>query len=170
MNLLEEVSNFRKAILDLENRIQTELSSLEVTKESLEYMCNMLVQLNLVKRDIGMVYDGVSAHVGHAMGESVVLFGDYGSSVEKKIAYNRTGWQHKDLCRAVAQKISEMSIDMDTGERVLSIEDMVVKILDFVQPSYWRTSALSKVGINADNYCEVGDLKTSVIVRKGDAQ
>jgi hypothetical protein len=39
-------------------------------------------------------------------------------------------------------------------------------MLDFVQPSYWRVKELAKFGINADNYCEVGDYKTNIIVRK----
>jgi hypothetical protein len=36
-----------------------------------------------------------------------------------------------------------------------------------VQPSYWRIKELSAIGINADNYCEVDEPKTSIIVRKG---
>ena len=41
-----------------------------------------------------------------------------------------------------------------------------MKLLDYLQPSYWRIKELSKLGINADQYCEVGELKTSIIVRK----
>jgi hypothetical protein len=55
---------------------------------------------------------------------------------------------------------------MSTGEVVLSTEDLLKKVLDYIQPSYWRVKELSKIGINADNYCEVGDYKTSIIVRK----
>ncbi len=66
MTLIEEVSNFRKLIFDLENKIQTEFALLEVNQENLEAMCNLLVQMNLVKRDIGFVYDGVSKTVAHA--------------------------------------------------------------------------------------------------------
>jgi hypothetical protein len=170
MTLIEEVSNFRKLIFELENKIQAEFALLDSNQENLEMMCNLLVQMNLVKRDVGFVYDGVSKTVAHAMGEKNLLNASYGATVEKKMSYDRKGWQHKDLGRAVAQKISEMSVDMDTGEIVLSPEDMVVKLLDYMQPSYWRTTELSKVGINADNYCETGDLKTSIIVRKGNAE
>lgn len=170
MNLSEEIAKFRQLILDLEQQIQHEFAHLQKTPEGLEQMCNALVQLNLVKRDMGFVYDSIALTVGQSMGDTNVMNADNGASVEKKMSYDRRGWQHKDLGRAVAGKISEMSIDMDTGERVMSVEEMVAKLLDYVQPSYWRTGELSKIGINADNYCEVGDLKTSIIVRKGNAE
>jgi hypothetical protein len=60
----------------------------------------------------------------------------------------------------------ESSVDLDTGEVLLSPQEIAVKMLDFVQPSYWRVKELAKFGINADNYCEVGDYKTNIIVRK----
>jgi hypothetical protein len=42
-----------------------------------------------------------------------------------------------------------------------------LKLLDYLQPSYWRVGELSKIGLNADNYCETGEPKVSLIVRKG---
>ena len=55
---------------------------------------------------------------------------------------------------------------MDTGEVLYSQQEIVAKLLDFVQPSYWRVKELQKIGIDADLYCEVGETKTSIIVRK----
>lgn len=167
MTIATEVSNLRQVILDLEQKLEDAYSSEE---KDIAEMCDVLVTLNLVKRDLGSVYDSFARKVGIVMGESNMLNASDGATIEKKMSYDRRGWQHKDLGRAVAQKISEMSVDMDTGERVLTAEEMVVKLLDYVQPSYWRTTELSKVGINADNYCEIGDLKTSIIVRKGNAE
>jgi hypothetical protein len=167
MTIATEVSNLRQVILDLEQKLEDAYSSEE---KNIEEMCDVLVTLNLVKRDLGSVYDSFSRKVGIAMGELNMHNASDGATIEKKMSYDRRGWQHKDLGRAVAQKISEMSVDMDTGERVLTAEEMVVKLLDYVQPSYWRTTELSKVGINADNYCEIGDLKTSIIVRKGNTE
>jgi hypothetical protein len=43
-------------------------------------------------------------------------------------------------------------------------------MLNYCAPSYWKIKELQKLGINADNYCEVGQLKTSIIVRKGENQ
>jgi hypothetical protein len=55
---------------------------------------------------------------------------------------------------------------MDKGEVIMKSIEIAMKRLDYVLPSYWRIKELSKLGINADQYCEVGELKTSIIVRK----
>jgi hypothetical protein len=67
----------------------------------------------------------------------------------------------------VARRLVFESIDMETGEIMVSPEQLILKVLDFVQPSYWRIKELSKIGINADKFCEVGEHKTNIIVRKG---
>jgi hypothetical protein len=56
---------------------------------------------------------------------------------------------------------------LETGEVVSTPQDMLIQMLDYVQPSYWRVKELQKIGINPDNYCVVGETKTSIIVRKG---
>jgi hypothetical protein len=55
---------------------------------------------------------------------------------------------------------------MDTGEVTKSTRQIALEILDYCAPSYWRIKELGKIGVNPDNYCEVGELKTSLIVRK----
>ena len=96
----------------------------------------------------------------------VLLHASNGQVIEKKVASERKGWKHEDLANEVLRRLNEMSVDMDTGEVAMSSHEIAVKLLDYVQPSYWRVIELSKLGINADQYCEVGELKTSVIVRK----
>jgi hypothetical protein len=59
-----------------------------------------------------------------------------------------------------------MSVDMDTGEVVMSAQDMVVKLLDYAAVSYWRVGKLGEIGVNPDSYCEQGDYKTSIIIRE----
>jgi hypothetical protein len=39
-------------------------------------------------------------------------------------------------------------------------------MLAYCAPSYWRIKELNKIGLNADNFSETGELKTSIIVRK----
>jgi hypothetical protein len=89
-----------------------------------------------------------------------------GSRIEKNSAVSRKSWKHKDLATEVASRLKDMSVDMDTGEVVMTAEDMVVKMLDYVYPSYWKVKELGKIGINADKYSEVGEAKDSIIVRK----
>jgi hypothetical protein len=89
-----------------------------------------------------------------------------GIKIEKNSSYERKGWKHKDLGSAVADKLMKMSVDMDTGEIMKSPQEIALDMLTYCAPSYWRVKELNKIGINPDNYCEVGDLKTSIIVRK----
>jgi len=55
---------------------------------------------------------------------------------------------------------------MDTGEVLKSPREIAMDMVTYCAPSYWRVKELNKIGINPDNYCEVGELKTSIIVRK----
>jgi hypothetical protein len=138
----------------------------------IEEASELLLQMNLAKRDIGLAYDGLSAFVAHLMEKNKTkdLSLGLGAQIERKVAYDRKGWRHKDLALDVAHRLSQSAVDMDTGEVVLSQEELVVKLLDYLQPSYWRVGELNKIGLNADNYCETGEAKVSLIVRKGENQ
>ena len=92
------------------------------------------------------------------------------ATVERKMSSSRSGWQHKDLARDVIDRIEQSSVDMDTGEVVLSPTEMALKMLDYVQPSYWRVGELNKIGLNPDNYCAASESKISIIVRRGAAE
>jgi hypothetical protein len=43
---------------------------------------------------------------------------------------------------------------------------MMIKMLDYCAPSYWRVKELAKIGINADKFCDVSESKESIIVRR----
>ena len=45
----------------------------------------------------------------------------------------------------------------------MSQQEMIEKMLLYVQPSYWRVKELSNIGVNADNFCEVDEPKTNII-------
>jgi len=128
----------------------------------------LLAQLNMAKRDMSTIYDSFAAKVGTLMGNSGSIETESGATIEKKTAVDRKKWMHTELASAVAQRLSEMSIDMDTGEKTMTSEEMIQKLLDYAAVSYWRVGKLSELGINPDSYCEQGDYKTSIIVRLGD--
>jgi hypothetical protein len=157
------VSKFHQSILELDSAV-TDFGSKD---QSVEDACSALVALNRAKADLGMVYDELANLVSRVMQDSPEVSLPDGSKIEKKFSSSRTGWRHKDLGSAVAGRIVDMSIDMDTGEVLSTPKEMIAQVLDFVQPSYWRIKELQKLGINPDMYCEVGDTKTSIIVRKG---
>jgi hypothetical protein len=162
----DRIASVRQYILDLERELDDYVKS----QPSAEDACGVLYEMNMIKRDMSSVYDSLSTSVGQlipANEKNVQL--KNGGVIEKKISYVRQAWQHKDLASVVAQKLVRLSVDMDTGEIIKSPEEIAMQVLDYVQPSYWRVKELSSLGIDVDNYCETGVLKTSIIVRKGDA-
>lgn len=161
---LAAIKNLRKQIADLDMEVMVALENAD-QQEAAE----MLLALNLAKRDLAYVYDSVSAKIATLLADDIIELDD-GAVIERKIASSRTGWRHKDLGRDVANRIVQSSVDLETGEIALSPSEMVQKLLDYVQPSYWRAGALGQIGINPDNYCETSEPKTSIIVRKGNAQ
>jgi hypothetical protein len=165
---MQGIKLLRKAIVDIDATIM----NYPDTGPSIEEACDALLQLNLAKRDTSLAYDSLAAYVGHLMEESQKkdMSLNNGAQIERKVAYDRKGWRHQDLALDVARRLSQSSVDMDTGEVTMNPQELVVKLLDYVQPSYWRVGELGKIGINADNYCETGEPKVSLIVRKGENQ
>ena len=163
---VEKLVEMRKAIVELEEILLSTISE-ETTAEEAGAV---LLELNLAKRDLGMVYDSFSNAFAQLIKDIDMVNLPNGAQIERKCSYDRKGWQHKELGSAVADKLMKMSVDMDTGEIVKTPYQIATEMLNYCAPSYWKIKELQKLGINADNYCEVGQLKTSIIVRKGENQ
>ena len=157
---LKPFLEFRKALMAVEERA---LQNLETDDEQLWY--DTLVLLHSIKGDIASMFTQYSNLFANKI-EIDEATASNGQKIEKKSAFDRKGWKHEDLASEVLRRLNDLSVDMDTGEVVMSSNEVAMKLLDYVQPSYWRIKELSKLGINADQYCEVGELKTSIIVRK----
>jgi hypothetical protein len=167
-NPVEAVNALRKAIV----QIDSTFTAFTEKNPSVSETAGILLELNLAKRDLAMVYDSLSASFSRLMEieNSTEVELDGGATIEKKSSYDRKGWQHKELASAVVDRIIQYSVDMDTGENLKSSREVALELLNYCAPSYWRVKELSSIGINADTYCETGDLKTSIIVRKGNNQ
>lgn len=159
---LEKIIELRMMIDSLEQ----ELDKIDTFSMDVKDFCTLLVELNYAKRDLGYAYGRLENLVSKAMDSTENIALDNGATIEKKFSYDRKGWNHKSLASAVAQKIVQMSIDMDTGEVIKTPEQIAEEMLTYCAPSYWRIKELGKLGIVADRYCEVGELKASIIVRK----
>lgn len=157
---MEEIAKIRERVAELEDRLQAYLDG----KPSDKDVCAVLIEFNEMKAFLKGVYDSFALKVSALLADDSVVL-DSGE-VERAYSKRRTGWQHKVLASAVADKLSQMAVDMDTGEVKVSPREMAASMLSYVQPSYWKTTELAKIGINADNYCEAGDTKISIIVRR----
>lgn len=160
---LDKLQELKSTINELDKALSDVLSG----PVSVDEAAVILAELNFLKRDLSTVYDTFSHAFGEIMGstESVVL--EDGTTIEKKSSYDRKGWRHGELGSAVANRLVQMSVDMDSGEILKTPQQIAEEMLTYCAPSYWRIKELGKLGINADNFSNVGELKTSIIVRKG---
>jgi hypothetical protein len=163
---LEKISELRSAMVQLESIIIQEIDN----GATLEEAGNMLLNLNLAKRDMSIVYESVAVKFGELMDRETAVPLPGNAVIEKKTYYERKAWQHKDLAKVVVNRLTQMSIDMDTGEVTKSPEEIALELMTYCAPSYWRIKELNNIGINPDLYCETGQLKTSIIVRKGSTE
>ena len=159
---LDKLSELNSALLAFDKEVTAFFSG----QPSVEDSCELLVKFNMFKRDVSTVYDTLSAKVADVMGSAENISLQDGSSVEKKMAYSRKSWKHDVLANVVSERIIQMSVNMDTGEITKTPQELAAEMLTYCAPSYWRVKELKTIGINPDNYCEVGDLQTSIIVRK----
>lgn len=161
---LSVFEQWRKNLMEIDALLDAYIKATPDIAEAAE----MLTQFNLVKRDFGVIYDSFAGKVGELMGNRGLVETQSGATVEKKGAADRKKWMHSELASAVAERLVEMSVDMDTGERTMTPTQMIQKLLDYAAVSYWRVGKLGELGINPDSYCEQGEYKTSIIVRLGD--
>lgn len=159
---MQWIDDFEKSLLNLDSSIS------EFGKEnpSMQDACEAFALLNRLKADFGVVYEQLAKIVSNSMGDIPEIILPDGTKVEKRSGADRKSWMHSELAHEVARRIQDIAIDLDTGERTMSVEDMIVKVFDYVQPSYWRVKALGEIGVLADKFCEVGESKESIIVRK----
>lgn len=142
------------------------LSSEGIARTSLEEALEHLVMLNKVKKDIADIYDSYATKMVERMQSEKATDVKLDSGIELKCKSGapRKSWDNENLLKVVYDRIQSSSVDMDTGEMMLSQEEIILKLLDYIQPSYWRVGALNEIGINADQYCEVGETKTNIAI------
>jgi hypothetical protein len=156
------IADFRASLGALEEGLQGFLRD----NSEPETLAEVLSDLHLLKTHVGLLYDELAAATADAFGTEAECTLSDGTVIEKKWSSTRRGWQHKDLAHAVATRIAEQAVDLDTGEVVMTPAQIAEHMLDYVQPSYWKVKPVSTLGLDVDNYCEVGETKTSMIVRR----
>lgn len=160
---LGAIAGMTQVLMNLEDVLS---SFLEANPDPAD-AAQVLLALHEAKGGVADTYGIFSAKVTAILESARVTDMDInGAKIEVRTASDRKKWVHADLAHAVSKRLMDMSVDMDTGEVLMSPEEIANKMLDYVQPSYWRVKELAKIGINADQFCEVGEYKTNIIIRK----
>jgi|APGre2960657373_1045057.scaffolds.fasta_scaffold00018_28 hypothetical protein len=129
-----------------------------------ESLASLIADIHDIKVRLADAWEYASSLLIEVMGENPeVVSGN--KMIEKKVGAPRKSWRHNELADEVAKRIMASSIDMDTGEVMKSTEQMMLEMLSYGAVSYWRVKNLSKIGLVADEYCDVGEPKTSLVVR-----
>ena len=66
----------------------------------------------------------------------------------------------------VSRRIVDKSVDMETGEITMSSQEMIQQAMEYMGVSYWKVGNLKDLHIDADDYCEVGEPKKSLVIRR----
>lgn len=163
-----EIDTWNDTIDELNEALMNADKSFHALSSSVnaEQLALCITQLHAFKNDLTSVYDTSCKLLIDAMGNMPEIVTAGGVKVEKKTGADRKTWQHVDLAKNIASRLSDMAVDMETGEVVMTQQEMIVKLLDYCAPSYWRVKELAKIGINADRFCETSEAKTNIVIRK----
>lgn len=157
-DIMQAVKVLRSAAEEAAHLIKNEDTSLDDS-------CELAMSFSAAKLETKEIYESLSQHVLDKMGNlSEHTLGD-GTLIERRQSSSRKKWDHLGLVRTVNDKLKQMSVDMDTGEVLLNSQDIAVRMLEYVAPSYWRVKKLSEIGINADMYCEVTEGGINLVIR-----
>lgn len=142
------------------------LHSGEVTNLGLNEALGQLIALNELKKDISLIYEAYASMMIEKMQAENSTIVNLPSGIEVKCLTSapRKKWDNENLLSVVYDRIEQSSTDMDTGEVGLSSREIVIKLLDYLSPSYWRVKQLNEIGINADMYCETSESKTNIAI------
>lgn len=128
-------------------------------------LAELLIVLSEAKSEISEMLEMTKMRLADLMGNED-LYNFEGVTFEKKYSTPRKTWDHKALTDVVSSRIIDMSVDMDTGEVIKTPQEMLAELVKYTGISYWKVKELEKIGINANNYCETGDSKANIIIRK----
>jgi hypothetical protein len=134
--------------------------------EQLSDLVDLYVQLDDFKKQFKIVLDDIANKAINLMGNVPEVTASNGMVVEQKSGAPRKAWDHQNIADLVARRIVANSIDMDTGEVLLSNTDQIKALLNYAGVGYWKVKALADLNINADNFCEVGEPSTTLAIRK----
>lgn len=149
-----------KQLLSMYDAVSAALSSQDVNQ-----LADAVLALDNAKREIGEMLETAKTALIDKIGD-LPEYHVHGFIFERKNGSPRKSWDHHGLAEIVAKRLINMATDMDTGELTRHPTEIAVDMITYAAPSYWRVTELNKIGVNADSYCEVGEPKASLIIRK----
>lgn len=155
----DELAAFNKQFVALSAKVE---EYVRLSDDGIDALAEIFILMDQFRKDVNMVNDTVMSTVADRM-DGEIVFLENGMQVEKKQGEDRKKWDHAGLAVEVARKIQQLSVDPDTGEITMNPDEMMIKMLDYAAPSYWRLTQLRSIGVDADNYCEKSEGKIRLV-------
>ena len=111
---LEHVRTLRLLLAQLDDRVG------EIDGETQD-VANLVLELNLAKVELGIVYDRVSMLLGNLMVDDPLIDLRDGAQVERKMGSTRKGWNHKVLANVVMDRIQPIYIANHLSQKPASL-------------------------------------------------
>lgn len=131
-----------------------------------EELLQFASDLHAAKGHISELFNEVQSVVTEHLGHLAVPVTVDGATVEIKSGSPRKTWDHQSLIEDVSKRIVDSSIDLNTGEVIKSPMEMIREALQFAGISYWKVTKLKELHLDADEYCEVGESKKNLVIRR----
>jgi hypothetical protein len=148
----EALTSFYRVIEDLD---ETDLDSL----------AESVLAVDSLRDNLSALRSLAESNLVNGMGE-LPEFSVPGAIMEVRRADSRKAWAHKEIAAKVAKNLVQASVDFETGEMLKSTEDLIQEVIEYAGVSYWKVGALTRLGITADEFCEVTEGGMKVRIRR----
>jgi hypothetical protein len=155
----EALSHFELKLLDLD-------ASIGEGSVDADELLQLASDFHAFKTDVGDIYSIFQSSVTSFVGVSAAPVAVDGATVEVRAGSPRKAWDHKGLMSEVSRRIVDRNIDLDTGEVKMNPQEMIEEALHYMGVSYWKVGTLKDLHIDADDFCEVGESKKSIVIRR----
>lgn len=160
MNTVEEaINNCRNAFTALYEAIVT------IPIEEVENLGEALIEIDDLRDHYSAVRSKAESLFVSSM-DGLPEIAIAGTILEVRRADSRKTWAHKELTADLAERLVQMSVDMETGEIVKTPEQLLNEMMQYAGVSYWKIKALSSIGMSADDYCEVTEGPMKIRIRR----
>ena len=133
------IDELNKALMNADKSFQALSSSINA-----EELASCITQLHAFKNDLTLVYDACCKLLIDAMGNTPEIVTTSGIKVEKKTGADRKTWQHVDLAKNIASRLSDMAVDTvlrHTGA-LKNLQKLASMLTDFAKPQKLKQISL----------------------------
>lgn len=134
-------------------------------EDNLDLLAESVLAVDSLRDSFSALRSLAESKLVNGMGE-LPEFSIPSAVMEVRRADSRKAWAHKDIAAKVAKTLVQTSVDFETGEMLKSTEDLIQELIEYAGVSYWKVGALARLGITADEFCEVTEGGMKVRIRR----